>query len=210
MTKVTRLYIVRHGKTDWNHDTRTQGQLDIPLNSEGVSQAQLLAERFADLNISHIYSSDLIRAKETADLIGQKLKLSIESLVGIREMNFGKWQGLTNAEIKERYSTEYNNWRSNPESCEISEGERLIQVQQRGLEIINKISKTHKDANVIIVSHGTAIKAMLLGILGLDLSNFYKFRQDNTAVNIVQYKDYGPVLVRLNCTCHLDKDLRKE
>ena len=108
------LYIVRHGTTDWNQSGRIQGHIDIPLNGAGRAQARLAGQRLASLGTTAIYSSDLSRAYETASIIGQRVGLCVLPQAGLREINFGVWQGLSSPEIRARDPDTYAARRADP------------------------------------------------------------------------------------------------
>ncbi|HHY90333.1 MAG TPA: histidine phosphatase family protein [Clostridiales bacterium] len=199
-----RLYIVRHGETQWNAEARAQGSQNVQLTENGINQARLLANRIQHYPIHAIYSSDLDRAYETAKIIGKKINLEVNILNELREMSFGKWEGLTMDEIQQKYHDHYIVWRSTPHQAEIPDGERLLDVQTRSLKAVHQLLKRHKDQNILIVSHGVTIKSMILGLMDIELSNFYKIRQDNACLNIIEFREYGPVLVTLNDTAHLE------
>ena len=205
---MTRLYLVRHGETIWNAESRAQGSRNVALSETGRQQAHLLAERIQHYAIDKIISSDLDRAYETGKILGETLGLEVEKLEALKEMNFGAWEGLTISEIQAKYSAHYTIWRNKPHDAEIPDGESLIRVQKRGLDSINRIVEDNANKNIVVVSHGTMIKAIILGILDIDLSYFYKIKQDNTSMNIIEYKSYGPVVVTLNDIAHLDKMVR--
>ncbi|WZL74941.1 histidine phosphatase family protein [Clostridiaceae bacterium 35-E11] len=201
---MTKLFLIRHGETQWNLESRAQGSQNIQLSEKGIQQAKLLADRIKDYKIDCIYTSNLDRASQTAKLLGNNLNVDVITMNELREMSFGKWEGLTNAQIQENYKENYVVWRSKPHEATIPDGENLIDVQKRALEAIGKILDSNKNKNIVIVSHGVTIKSIILGIMDMDLSNFYKIRQDNTCINIIEYKEYGPVMVTLNDTAHLE------
>ncbi|QZY56887.1 histidine phosphatase family protein [Crassaminicella profunda] len=203
---MTRLYLIRHGQTKWNLESRAQGSKNVELTQKGRNQAALLAEKMKNYEIDCIYSSDLDRAYETAKMIGEKMNLEVKKIDGLREMSFGEWEGLTNEEIQKDYFEHYTVWRSDPHKAMIPGGEKLLDVQKRGLKAINNIVKENENKNIIVVSHGVAIKSIILGLMDIDLSYFYKIRQDNTSMNLIEYKSYGPVLVTLNNTSHLENN----
>lgn len=198
-----RLYLLRHGETEWNIKRITQGSTDIKLTSRGLNQAQSAANRLVNEEIDYIYASNLSRAYETARIIGETLGINVETDKGIREMNFGGWQGLSVEDLKSRYPKEHIVWRSEPHKWSLEGAETLLQVQERTLETVNSLRKKHPNKNVLLVSHGAAIKALLLGILDIDLSNYHKLASSNTGLSIVDYKRDYPVVSLLNDTCHL-------
>lgn len=201
---MTKLYLIRHGETAWNAASKAQGSQNIALSENGRMQAKLLANRMKNYHIDHIYSSDLDRAYETGKIIAEPLGLPVEKIEGFREMCFGEWEGLTHHEIRSKYDEHYSVWRSKPHEADIPGGEKLIDVQKRGLRALHQLVETHKNENIVVVSHGVAIKAILLGLMDIDLSYFYRIRQENTCINLVEFTDYGPVIVTLNDTSHIE------
>lgn len=200
---MTKLYLIRHGETMWNKEKRTQGIRNIQLSELGKLQARYLAKRLEKENIDVIYSSDLSRAYETAKIVGKHIGKSVRPLPEIREMNFGEWEGLTINEIKRKYQDIYNQWNTTPHIAKIPGAETLIQVQERAMKGVNHIIKENPDKNIVMVSHGAAIKTIIFRLLDIDLSYYRKIRQDNTAINIIDFKEEYNVLVQLNDTCHL-------
>lgn len=198
-----RLFLVRHGETFWNKERRAQGIKDIKLTEQGKTQGVFLAEKLKNEDIDLIYSSDLSRAYETAKILGDKLDKSVHVLSGIREMNFGKWEGLTIDEIQAKYQNIYAVWGKTPHMAQVPGAETLIQVQERAMKAVYNIINKNPNKNIVLVSHGVAIKVIIFGLLDLDLSNYTKIRQDNTAINIIDVKCDQNVLVQLNDTCHL-------
>ncbi|KHO62459.1 phosphoglycerate mutase [Thermoanaerobacter sp. YS13] len=203
----TRLYIARHGQSEWNLHNKMQGVQDIDLTPTGLKQAELLASRLKNEKIDCIYSSDLKRAYITAQIIAKEFGLKVQKIPELREMSFGIWEGLTSEEINELYKEIYTLWKTNPVKANIEKGETLEEVQKRMLKKTLEIVKENDGKNILIVSHGTSIKALILGLLGIDLSFYPRFRLDNTSLNIVDVKEDGKtVLVLFNDTCHLRRD----
>lgn len=202
---MTKLYLIRHGETMWNMEKRTQGIRNIQLSELGKLQAKYLAKGLEKENIDVIYSSDLSRAYETAKIVGKYIDKPVQPLPEIREMNFGEWEGLTINEIKGKYQDIYSQWSTTPHIAKIPGAETLIQVQERAMKGVNNIIKENPGKNIVMVSHGTAIKTIIFRLLDIDLSYYRKIRQDNTAINIIDFKEEYNVLVRLNDTCHLRK-----
>jgi len=107
------LYLARHGETDWNRQQRWQGQTDIPLNSTGRAQAQRLAHKVAHLGLTHVYASDLSRARQTGQIIAEHLGLPpVEAFSDLRERNFGVFEGLTRVECETQYPDHWKAYRS--------------------------------------------------------------------------------------------------
>lgn len=197
-------YIVRHGETQWNIQGKTQGHGDSNLTEKGIDQARRLAKHLDKYPIDYIYSSDLGRATQTAKIIGSEFNKDVVYTEELREMSFGKWEGLTIQEIQQGYGDVYKTWRNEPHKAEIPNGEKLELLKERLLNCIEDINKKHKNSHIVLVSHSMSVRIMILSLIGSDLSNIYRIKQDNTALNIVEIRDYGPVVVKINDTSHLD------
>jgi broad specificity phosphatase PhoE len=151
---VTELLLVRHGETDWNADGRLQGQTDRPLNDFGRRQAQRLGEQLQGERLVAIYSSDLARARETAEIVGERLGLPVVLDSGLREKDWGNWEGLT---AVERDRVEFV-------------GESTEAHQERTLDALRRISERHPDdGRVLVVTHGGSMRRAQTAALGLAL-----------------------------------------
>lgn len=202
-------YLVRHGQTVWNTLGQTQGHGNSPLTELGISQAMDIAEALKEYNIDYIYSSDLGRAVETANIIGKILGLEVETTDAIREMGFGLWEGMTIEAIKEKYADDYEEWRNHPENTMIKGGESLGMVRERTEKLIDYLNDKYEGKNILLVSHAIVVKVMLLSFLGTDMKNIYRIRQDNTALNIITYGNLGPCVIKMNDTTHIKCDKNK-
>lgn len=196
-------YIVRHGQTNWNILGKTQGHGNSDLTEQGIVQARELSEDITKYPIDYIYSSDLGRAIQTAEILGKKLNLEVQKTEGLREMGFGVWEGLLIDEIKKDYSDIYDIWRNDPHLVNIPKGETLQVIKERVDNFIEEINKKHENKHIIFVTHSITLRVMLLSFLGSGMENIYKIKQDNTALNIVEYRDYGPVVIKMNDTSHI-------
>lgn len=200
---MNRLYLIRHGESEWNILDKVQGQFNTSLTQKGIAQANLVAKRLINEKIDVVYSSDLDRAYNTAKIIADTIGMKVNKLQDLREIKFGIWEGLSSTEIKEKYMKEHIIWRTEPHKLQLPEAEKLIEVQERMLKGVNELIKKHDDKNILIVSHGSAIKALILGILDIDLSNYNKIAISNTGLSIIEYREYSPVIKVLNDSCHL-------
>ncbi len=203
---MAKIYLLRHGQSEWNLLGRVQGQSDIDLNNKGIEQAKKAAERLVEEDIDLIYSSDLSRAYETAEIVGKKLDLEVGTLCGIREINFGTWEGLDTKTIEARHNEHYKKWRTEPHNIKFDEGEDLITVQKRALKDINKVMKENPGKNILLVSHGTAIKTIILGLLDIDISKYNKMTVGNVGISIIEFRDFSPVLKLFNDVHHVKED----
>lgn len=157
------LYLMRHGQTDWNLEGRVQGKRDLPLNETGVAQAHKAALRFSELkkNIETVYTSDLKRAKKTAEIISACLDLPMHYTKQLREMDFGKAEGIKKTDLPAKFPYIYQAFNdvSNPERYDIGYplGETVGAVQQRFMKVVQRLWEDRRE-NVLIVTHGMLIR----------------------------------------------------
>ena len=145
---MTKLILVRHGETDWNPVNRIQGWLDIPLNAEGIRQAEKLAAELSGMKIVAIYSSPLKRAWQTAQAIAEKQHLGIKKISALKEINQGKWQGLLVSEAKSKDRELYSRWLCKPLEAKPPQGESLEEVSQRTERACQRIVNDHPQETV--------------------------------------------------------------
>lgn len=200
-----RLYLLRHGESDWNLSGKVQGSKDSELTEKGISQAESAGERLKVENIGSIYASPLKRAKLTAEVVGEKIGVSSKVEQDFQEMCFGHWEGRLLKEVQGDYGDEFMLWKKKPHEFKVEGSESLIEVQSRMLSAIETIKKTDDSENVLVVSHGTAIKAMVLGLLGIDLSKYGNFSVSNTGITMIEFGDYNTVMRYFNDTGHLTR-----
>jgi broad specificity phosphatase PhoE len=146
---VTTLLLVRHGETDWNRQLRIQGSSDTELNETGREQARRLARELDGTRLDAVWSSDLRRARETAAIVAEPRGLEVRLDPDLRERSFGSWEGLTRAEIDERFADPAHH-----------DGETDHQVRARVLASIGRIAASHPGEEVLVVSHGGALNAL--------------------------------------------------
>ena len=197
----------RHGETVWNQENRWQGQADVPLSEAGCEQARRLAQRLRaeGRRVRAIYASDLERALHTAEIVGEVLGVAPLPEVGWREMNIGTWSGLTTAEVIARHAAEWERLRAG-EDLPRGGGETFAQFQGRILRSIERLLEKHADEQVVIVTHGGAVRAFLLHCRGLDVSQFRQIDKiGNTGLSEVTiFASGGAVIHSVNDLSHLD------
>jgi len=197
------VYIVRHGVTDWNASGRIQGHLDPPLNATGRRQAQLVSQRLVELGATALYSSDLQRAYETAQIIGQATGLGVGQKIGLREMHFGRWQGLTFAQIREHDPEGYAARRANPYDVPPPGGETWRQFYDRAVQALVEVLATTKAERVIVVTHSGVCTVLGLRALGLDCTGKRTFGNENCALHTIAVAGEAWRAVSLNDVTHL-------
>jgi uncharacterized phosphatase len=157
----TTILLVRHGETDWNRERRFQGRADMPLNEAGRADARRLARELRADPVLALYSSPLRRALETARILGDELRLEVETDASLMEIDVGTWQGLTREEIESRFPDGYQRWLDGNSGW--SEGETYEELATRVVSGLLAIGQRHRDdgGTVIAVTHGGPIRAAL-------------------------------------------------
>lgn len=202
---MTRLFLVRHGETDWNITGRWQGHADVPLNQIGIEQARRVAARFAadGSPIAAIYSSDLSRAFVTAEAIGQALGMQPVPVQELREIDLGRWSGHTRAEIAEFDSATLAQLDANKDVPR-GGGESMAALQQRMVAVTERLARNHPDDTIILVSHGGSIRTLLMHAQHGDLATMWNIHIGNTAVSTLFWSPDGWDVGTINDTSHLE------
>ena len=209
----TRVVAVRHGETAWNADTRLQGQLDIPLNETGRCQAARAGRALAHEGIDAIWSSDLARARETAEAIALAIeeatgrRLRVEFDRGLRERGFGAFEGHTYAEIDVRFAELALRWRRRDPSFAPEGGESLIEFHARCIGTATRLAARHAGDTIALVAHGGVLDCLHRAALGLDLQAVRTWEIGNASINRLLYSGGRCSIVGWADTQHLD-DLR--
>jgi|FLYN01.1.fsa_nt_gi broad specificity phosphatase PhoE len=162
---VKRVILIRPGETDWNRLGRWQGWVATPLNEHGRRQTQALAKFVRNIGMSALYSSDLRRAVETAELLAERLGFAPVYDARLRERNIGAWQGLTLEEMRDWYPDEYEQLLADVDEYRIPGGESRAEVRARMVSMFDAILKEDKGETVGILSHTTALRALLSELL---------------------------------------------
>lgn len=200
---MTEIIIIRHGETEWNVANIFRGRLDVPLNENGISQAESLSRYLGDWKIDAIYSSPLKRAFQTAELVAHPHGLAVEVAKGLIDFNFGEWQGLSHREAREKFPDVYKDYLERPEKVQIPGGESLEEVRTRALSALEVIlSKGY--GSIALVSHRVVNKVLICALLGLDNSHFWNIEQDNCGLSVFKYDGNRYVLSRHNETCFIE------
>ncbi len=187
---------------------RFRGRADLDLDEVGVMQAELASESLTQWPVSMVYSSPLKRTMRTAYIISHSLKLRVRPLDSLIDIDFGGWEGLSPEEAELRAPKLYTRWLEKPHLVTFpGGGESLAQVRERVNNVIEMVSRLHQGETVALVSHLVVCKVLILFLLGLDNSHFWRVEQGVCAMNHFQIGCGTPVVTSVNDTCHL-KDLR--
>ena len=193
---MTKIYLVRHGETDWNRERRVLGWSSTPLNDKGVVQAKALADILAHFNINKIYTSPLPRALQTAQILGSSLNLNPIEERRFIEANIGSWEGrfwkeLEDDPIRQQYYTR-------PETARPPNGETSKEVQKRAAAGISSICHRQPDESLLVVTHADLIRCILCHLLGIDLKIVRRFWINHASLSYLSQDKDGAVLHFLN------------
>jgi probable phosphoglycerate mutase len=208
--QATRVLAIRHGETAWNVDGRIQGQLDVPLNEMGRWQVHRLALAVADEDIAAIYSSDLLRALETAQAVGRGSGDAIVTDAGLRERGFGVFEGLSYAEINARWPEMGERWRRRDPEFGAPGGETLNQFYERSVATATRLAAQHPGQTIALVSHGGVMDCLYRAASRVALDAPRSWQLGNAAINRLLYTPQGFTLVGWSDTYHLDDDAQGE
>ncbi|HUG33231.1 MAG TPA: histidine phosphatase family protein [Anaerolineales bacterium] len=188
----TRLYLVRHGATQLTAEDRFSGSdaERVHLSDEGRAQVEHLARRLSDDKLEAVYCSPLDRTLETATILAAPHKLTPVSKDSLREISHGHWDGLTRAEVEEKFGNEYAAWEADPFTFAPEGGESGLSVLARALPVIREIVVAHEGRNVLVVSHKATLRLLISSLLGFDARG-YRDRLDQApaCLNILDFKD---------------------
>jgi broad specificity phosphatase PhoE len=207
-------YFIRHGETEWNKTFRYQGSSDVPLSEEGLRQAEKVAARMSQVKLDRLISSPLSRAFNTAKAIKGAADRGggapeIELWEDLKEICFGRWEGLTVSQIKDGFGSDtFNRWRNAQLGITVPGGERHEDVAERSERAAERLAAI-EGSHIAVVGHGALFRTLLVFFLKLPLSNvFWQMRMDNCSVTVADIASSGRrSLVSLNDTVHLSTDV---
>ena len=209
--QATRIIAVRHGETAWNVDARIQGQLDIALNENGRWQAQRLARSLAASEpMAAIYSSDLLRARDTAESIAQAAGLVLVTETGLRERSFGRFEGKTFVEIEASWPADTSRWRARDPDWAPPGGESLATVRERVLQTTHALAARHTGEQIVLVAHGGVLDALYRAATWLSIDAPRTWTLGNASINRLLWTPQGLTLVGWADTAHLDDEWQDE
>ena len=181
---MTELVLIRHGETDWNRELRWQGQTDVPLNPAGMRQARAAAESLRGTNLEAIYTSDLQRARQTAEAVAAATGAHVRQDRRLREIALGAWEGMSFDEIHRRDGEALDLFRGDPANHRAPRGESVPEVRRRVLACLQEILRAFPDGRVAVVSHGLALAVVKVLLLGLPLETVWQHEPANAAVEV--------------------------
>jgi len=198
------LLLIRHGETEWNKDRVFRGQMDMRMNATGIMQADVVADALKDKVFDAVYSSPLKRALVTARRIAKPHQIEVREKLGLSDMHFGIWQGMTEAQVRDKFPALYKKWLENPGRFKVAGGESSKKAWKRVNSELREILFTHGTGTVVIISHRVPLKMMTAYLLKKKRNDITQIKHDPCAIssfNIVERGDYRPIV--LNDSSHL-------
>lgn len=201
---VTKVYLIRHGETEDSCPKRYKGHIDAPLSENGIRQIKTLSAHLTENGtggsgaLSAVYCSDLGRAVRSAEIIAEPCGLKPVAVSGLKERNFGVWEGMTFDEIREKWPDAFANWAADPLKHTPPGGESTIDVRERIWPVFDSIIGKHAGETIAIVSHGGVTRILLCELLGMPLNNIFRIEQDFACLNVIKFHDQFPVVRLIN------------
>jgi len=198
------LILVRHGQTDWNVNGRYMGWMDEALNEEGLRQAERVAQRLDQWPISMVYSSPLMRAVRTAEIVARPHSVAVQTIEELGEMRLGGWEGMFAGEIAAKYPELWQTWRTSPGDFRMPGGESLGEVRERAVRAFGRIVDESGGKTVLAVTHDAVVRVLVTYCLGVSADIYRRLEVGNASITVME-RDGGKLRLRvLNDTGHLE------
>ena len=200
------LVLIRHGATANNvaRPARLQGRRsDLELSAEGRRQAEETAKFLSDCQIDAVFSSPLLRARQTAEIIAGQRHAPVVALEELTEVDVGDWEGRSWSEIEQSHPEEYRRFIQESDTCPYLGGESFIQVQQRVNPALERLMAEHIGGTIVVVTHNVVNRVFLAPLLGVPLNRARGIFQENCGLNLVRYRHGETKLITLNAVTHL-------
>jgi len=193
-----RLYLIRHGEVEGAVSGKLLGRTDAPLSERGLEQSRQLAKNLSAAQISAIYSSDLQRARVTAETIGIHHRLKVQQSSAWREIDMGEWEGRTLAALHEEARRLVAQLFNDPASFKYPGGESFAAFTARVQRALDELLITHETGEVALIAHGAVCRAIIGNVLGMPTRNWLRLAQDYGCLNVIDWYDVNPELRLLN------------
>ncbi len=204
----TRIYLVRHGETEFNRMGVFRGRFDVELNDVGLKQARETGDALAGEGIEFILTSPLKRAAVTAQTISKALGVGYEIDEAFNNINLGSWQGVPKNKVMQDYPDEWKQWTTEPEHLVVPGGESVEDVKKRASARLIEVVKA-RDGAFAIVTHRSVIKVLAAFMLNVPPPYFWKFYTDNAAYCAFEYSESGFMLTSWNRNSHLSEKVKE-
>jgi alpha-ribazole phosphatase len=205
------LYMVRHGQTADSRENRFSGSSDPPLTMVGEAMVQAFAEAYASLTWDAIYTSPMLRARQTADPLCRLTGVQATLEDGLKEIDYGEWEGLRQAEVKQRWPEAFDYWADDVASRGTPGGETAFHVAARAMRVVEGIRARHQGGNVLLVSHKATLRVITCALLGLDVRLFReRIAQPVCEVTMFALTGTSALLTLLGDRRHLSEELKNQ
>lgn len=205
------LYMVRHGQTASSRENRFTGSSDPPLTAVGEEMAQAFAQAYVSMTWEAIYTSPMLRARQTANPLSRLTGVPTTLEDGLKEIDYGEWEGLRQDEVKQRWSEAFEHWADDVASRGTPGGETAFHVAARAMRVVEAIRSRHQQGNVLIVSHKATLRVITCALLGLDVRLFrQRIAQPVCAVTMFAVTDTTALLTLHGDRTHLSEELRNQ
>jgi alpha-ribazole phosphatase len=193
-----RLYLIRHGEVEGAADGKLFGRTDAQLSERGILQALRLAEFLSVAQLDAVYSSDLQRAKKTAEIIAKQANLKVEANSSWREIDMGEWEGRTIASLHQETPALVAQVFNDPASFQYPSGEAFSDFILRVQAALDQLLETHRTGEIALVTHGAVCRTILGSVLGIPTRKWLQLAQPFACLNVIEWHDGNPLLVSLN------------
>lgn len=199
---VKNLYLIRHGETEGSHERRYKGTIDVPLSERGRRQAEATGGYMKRMGLrpETVYSSPLVRAHGSAELVAGHFALEPKVVPELRERDFGVWEGMTFDEINHRWPEAFGSWADNPLKFSPMNGESTLEVRDRIVPVIDRLVRDAEHESIAVVAHGGVNRVVLCHYTGVPLENIFRVEQGFACLNVIRFYDGLPVLDLMNYT----------
>jgi alpha-ribazole phosphatase len=197
MNEPTTIWLVRHGLPE-GADGHCYGQHDIPLSPEGIRQANEISKQLENQPLSHVYSSALRRAVETARVLAEPHHLTVHAIDEFAEIHFGDFEGLTYEEIRARYPDAFRDWMERPTETRFPNGESFSEMRTRVLRALELLLARHQQQSIAIVAHAGVVRILVAEALSIPHHQIFRLAQRYAAINRIDYFDHGAIVELIN------------
>ena len=189
-----RLYLIRHGEIENAADGRLLGRTDAPLSKRGLEQSHALAQALSEAELAAVYSSDLRRARMTAEIIGKRINLKVQENSAWREIDMGEWEGRTIAALHNESPTLVAQLFTDPASFQYPGGESLSDFIGRVQAAVDQLLQTHRSGDIALVAHSGVCRTIIGSVLGMPMQNWLRLAQDYGCMSVLDWYDVNPML----------------
>jgi probable phosphoglycerate mutase len=205
------LYMIRHGQTAASRENRFSGSSDPPLTEVGEAMAAAFAKAYASLKWEAVYTSPMLRTRQTADALCRQLGIQAVVEDGLKEIDYGEWEGLEQSDVKARWPEAFSHWADDVASRGTPGGETAFHVAARSMRVVEAIRARHQQGNVLIVSHKATLRIITCALLGLDVRLFReRIAQPVGAVSLFVVTASTALLTVFGDRSHLSEELRNQ